>query len=247
MNRTTMVPIDREIVYPETDGKPVGETDIHIQELLDTLATLKDFFRDQPNIYVSGDNMFYYEERDPSAVVSPDIYVVKGIAKGLRRIYKLWVEKIPPCFVLEITSRSSRLEDLGTKRAIYALLGVREYFLFDPTEEYLEPPLQGFILVNNEYQHLEPDADGSFISQELGLNLRIDNNQLRFFIPSTGEKLLRPLELAEAHRRSEKQVQLEIQARRLAEQQAQWETAARRKAELEIERLQAELQRLREK
>ena len=46
--------------------------------------------------------------------------------------------------VFEITSRGTRLEDLGTKRALYAMLGVREYFLYDPLGEYLQPPLQGY-------------------------------------------------------------------------------------------------------
>ena len=137
------------IEYPESDGKPVGETDVHRREILHTIETLERHFRNVPDIYVSGNLMFYYEEGNPAAVVSPDVFVVKGVRKGLRRTYKLWEEGVAPCVVIEMTSRSTRLEDKGNKRALYALLGVREYFLFDPLGEYLKPPLQGFTLVDS--------------------------------------------------------------------------------------------------
>ncbi len=55
-----------------------------------------------------------------------------------------------PSFVLEITSSSTRREDLA-KRGRYAAWGVAEYFLYDPWEEYLDPPLQGFALGDGVY------------------------------------------------------------------------------------------------
>ncbi|RJP20980.1 MAG: Uma2 family endonuclease [Candidatus Omnitrophota bacterium] len=219
-----MIPSWCEIDYPETDGKPMGETDIHVQELLDVLATLKDYFRNDADIYVAGNIMFYYEEGNPHAVISPDLFVVKGIQKQFRRIYKLWEERIPPCFVLEITSRSTRLEDVGTKRALYAMLGVSEYFLFDPSQEYLIPPLQGYRLAQNEFLRLEMDDEDSIASRELQLRLCIDHNRLRLIDRKTGEKLLRTEEIAEALRR---------------------EISARQIAEAELMNLKTELKRLR--
>ena len=93
-----------------------------------------------------------------------------------------------------ITSRGSRLEDLGTKRAVYAMLGVREYFLYDPLGEYLRPSLQGYRLHEGEYQRLLPGAAGEFISQALGLELRLEHGRLRVFNPASGERLLTPAE-----------------------------------------------------
>jgi len=55
------------------------------------------------------------------------------------------------------------------------------------------------------------------VSQVLGLELRVEGEMLRLVDPATGEKLLTPLEAQEA----------------------------RRRAEAEVERLQAELARLR--
>ncbi len=108
-----------QIIYPEHDGKPMGETDSHRQEMMDAIATLIEFYRERPDVYVAGNLLLYYEQGNPSAVVSPDVFVVLGIPKRLRRTYKLWEEQRPPTVVIEVSSRSTRLEDLGNKRALW--------------------------------------------------------------------------------------------------------------------------------
>ena len=214
----------QQVDYPETDGKPMAETDVHIDALLYLREALKDYFRDAPQVYVAGNMLLYYEEGNPAACVAPDVFVVQGVAKRERRTYKLWEEGQPPAVVFEITSRGSRLEDLGTKRVVYAMLGVREYFLYDPLGEYLRPPLQGYRLQEGEYQRLLPGGEGELVSQVLGVELRVEAGRLRVIDPATGERLLTPAE-AQAARRAE--------------------AAARRAAEAELERLRAELARLR--
>ena len=164
------------------------------------------------------------EEGNPAACVAPDVFAVQGVAKGERRTYRLWEEGQAPVVVFEITSRGSRLEDLGTKRAIYAMLGVREYFLYDPLGEYLRPPLQGYRLQEGEYQRILPGAEGRLVSHALGLELRLEDGRLRVFNPTTGERLLTPAEA--------------LVARRVADARAS-------RAEAELERLRAELARLR--
>ena len=96
------------ISYPESDGKPVGETDVHRQEILDLIAALSEHYRLDSLVYVSGNLMFYYKRGNPSAVVSPDVFVIKGVPKKERRTYKLWEEHKPPATIFEITSRSTR-------------------------------------------------------------------------------------------------------------------------------------------
>jgi Uma2 family endonuclease len=210
--------------YPESDGKPMGETDVHIDALIYLREALRDYFRDDPQMYVAGNMFLYYEEGNPSACVAPDVFVVQGVAKGERRTYRLWEEGQPPVVVFEITSRGSRLEDLGTKRAVYAMLGVLEYFLYDPLGEYLRPPLQGYRLQEGEYQRLPPGAAGGFTSQTLGLELRLEHDRLRVFNPTSGERLLTPAEA--------------LLARRIAEARVS-------RAEAEVERLRTEVARLR--
>jgi Uma2 family endonuclease len=178
----------------------MGETDVHIDALIYLREALKDHFRNAPQVYVAGNMLLYYEEGNPAACVAPDVFVVHGVAKRERRIYRLWEEGQPPAVVVEITSRGSRLEDLGTKRAVYAMLGVREYFLYDPLGEYLRPPLQGYLLQEGEYQRLSPGGEGELTSQVLGVELRLEAGRLRVVDPTTGERLLTPAEAQAARR-----------------------------------------------
>src|SRR5262245_52569441 len=197
----------QSIHYPETDGKPMAETDVHIDVLIYLREALRDHFRDTPQVYVAGNVLFYYEEGNPAACVAPYVCVVEGAAKGERRTYRLWEEGQPPSVVLEITSRGTRLEDLGTKRALYAMLGVREYFLYDPLGEYLQPALQGYRLHEGEYQRMSPGSEGELVSQELGLELRLEEGRLRLVNPATSARLLTPAEVQAAWRAAEAEVE----------------------------------------
>ena len=233
------------IHYPERDGKPMAETDVHIDVLIYLREALRDYFRNEPQVYVAGNMLLYYEEGNPSACVAPDVFVVQGVAKGERRTYKVWEEGQPPTVVFEITSRGSRLEDLGTKRALYAMLGVQEYFLYDPLGEYLRPPLQGYRLQQGEYEHVFPGDQGQLVSQALSLELRLQDGQLQVVNPATGERLLTPAE-AHAARRTEAVARQAEAVARQAEAEARQAAEARATlAEAELERLQEELARLR--
>ncbi|MFN3763741.1 MAG: Uma2 family endonuclease, partial [Anaerolineae bacterium] len=153
------------VEYPESDGKPMGETDAHINLLIYLREALADYFRDDPNVYVAGNLFVYYVEGDPSQVVCPDVFVVKGVPKGERRIFQVWKEGKGPDVVFELTSRKTRYEDLGAKKGIYELLGVQEYFLFDPLGEYLTPPLMAFRLTDEGYRQVREEPP---VSRVLG-------------------------------------------------------------------------------
>ncbi|MBI5650416.1 MAG: Uma2 family endonuclease [Chloroflexi bacterium] len=181
----------------------MGETDKHRRIMTALIEALIAFFKNIAGVYVSGNLMLYYEEGNPSACVSPDVFVIRGVGKNERRVYKLWEEVNAPDVVIEITSRSTRLEDLGNKRALYAELGVAEYFIYDPNQEYLKPPLQGYRLAQNDYAPIAPDAQGKFHSAILNLDLQIVNDNLRLFNPHTQKFLLTPLEAQEAVEQAE--------------------------------------------
>ena len=185
----TAIPLQREVHYPESDGKPMAETDLHRDEMYDLIKALDRRYRDAPDVYVSGNLFLYYVKGDPRAVVAPDVFLVKGVPKGSRRIYKLWEEGRPPSLVIELTSDSSRDEDLTKKKLCYERLGVEEYFLHDPYQDYLDPSLQGFRLVNGRYQRIAPEPDGSLRSLTTGLLLRTEGKKLRLVDAATGEPL----------------------------------------------------------
>lgn len=176
----------KSVEYPTRDGKPMGETDDHRDEMQDyAINVLRDFFASDVMVYVSGDNFLYYVEGDPSVCVSPDVYVVRGVPKQQRDIFKVWEEGgHVPCFVLEVTSKGTRMEDLGDKMAKYRDdLGVREYFLFDPRAEWVTNRLRGYVLEGGLYQLVTAGPNGRLTSRELGLEIGVDGRHVRFFAP----------------------------------------------------------------
>ncbi|HEX4948653.1 MAG TPA: Uma2 family endonuclease [Blastocatellia bacterium] len=181
----------RQVEYPESDGQPMGETDEHRQLMIDLTEALKMFFAADPNVYVSGNLMCYYEENNPKKSVSPDVFVVRGVANHERRIYKFWEEPAPQV-VLEISSRKTRKEDFGAKKELYAWLGVREYFVFDP-ETNRRAPLRAFRLHGPELIE-EVVTANRVVSQELGLELVNTGDTLRLYNPRSKEFLLTPAE-----------------------------------------------------
>ena len=200
----------------------MAESDFQRRPLTYAVEALGIFFAGRPDVYVSGNMFVYYEQGNPESVVAPDVFVVFGVPNHERRSYRVWEEGKAPDFVLEITSAATFARDSGSKRGTYAFLGVREYFQFDPTSDYLEPPLLGLRLVRRNYEEIPPtmapDGTLSIPSQTLGLVLqwKASTGEFRFFDPARGLLLLTHSE----------------------------EAAARRNAEAELERLRAELARL---
>lgn len=124
-------------------------------------------------------------------MVAPDVFVVRGVAKRKRKTFRLWEEGCSPCFVIEVSSESTRDEDFEGKMGKYADLGVEEYFLFDPLGEYLDPPLQGYRLIDGRYREMKLAVDGSLLSRALGLTLAVEGEHLRLRVTATGESLWR--------------------------------------------------------
>ena len=234
---SVLAPVKRKLDYdyPDSDGKPVAESDYQLTPLTYARDGLRHYFRHRPEVYVAGNLLLYYEAGNPRAAVAPDVFVVLGVANHDRSSYLLWEEGKVPDFVLEITSRTTRGEDQGKKRELYRRLGVAEYWQHDPRGEWLKPPLRGLELVAGEYVALPRRelADGTLAlrSRMLGLELRLTEGGLRFHDPVTGRNVRTLAETDEVRER-------EQQARERAEQAREQEQQAREQAEQAREREQ---------
>lgn len=224
--------------YPESDGKPMAESDLHRQVMMDVISMLERWFGDRrEDVYVSGNILVYYVEGDPRRSVSPDALVIKGVRSFQRRVVKLWEEGRAPQVVFEITSSSTRREDTGRKRLLYAELGVREYYMYDPTGDYLNPRLQAWGLADDttnerDYRPLPLLTDEpGYLSPELGLEVRLrPDGRLGLHDPASRRWLET---IAETHI-----------ARQKAEAQASAEAQTRVRLEREVARLRARLAEL---
>ena len=239
------------VLYPCSDGQPMAETQIHGECMMYVTAALRRWFEKhgRADVYVGSNNFLYYERGNPRAVVAPDVYVVLGApAYPARDTYMLWNEPKGPDFVLEVTSASTRRDDERRKRDVYAALGVREYFLYDPRAEYLTPPLQGFRLHDGEYRALPAvtvlsNRGVAVTSEVLRLELR-DEREARMVrlhdratgedLPTYGEAERTGREAAEARRVAEARLVQEAAARREEVAARREEVAARRAAEARL-------------
>jgi len=225
----------------ESDGRPMAETDLHRILMIALLHALEEFYRKNPLVYVSGNIFVYYrDEAKALQSVAPDIFVVFGVENKYRRSYYLEKEGKAPEVVIELTSTSTKLEDLVTKHYIYARLGVREYFLFDPYNETARSPLTGFRLEGGEYA---PMTGARLHSEVLGLDLVVEQGLLRLYNPKTGKRLRSPKETEEEFRNARKRLVRAFKARQKAEAEAAAAeakaTAAEAKAAQELAARQA--------
>ena len=258
--------IEDDTEYPESDGQPMAETELHRDLMIDSILTLKARFQDLLAVCVSGNMFMYYAVGDASRSVSPDVFVTFGIERKQRRIYRVWEEGKPPDFVLEFSSKRTVSNDLGAKKNLYAeVLGVREYFLYDAERKYLPTPLMGFRLVGTEYVPILPEPDGKVFAETLGLSLGLRGDGFGFYEPITGRWLETPMDEAAARaeeaaaladrleaeaeqakanaaqavlvqRRAEAHAREESTARQRAEARAREEATARQRAQAEAER-----------
>ena len=244
------------IVYPETDGMPLPDGITQAPLYARILGMLRTFFKDVADCEVNGNVFIYYVQNDNRRTVSPDCFVVFGLSEAalhsfeVRNTYVLHEVGKPPDFVLEIGSESTGSVDLGSKRELYADMGVPEYWRYDPTGgDYYGEALVGERLVDGEYARFElrDEGDGSVWSHSevLKLDLWWVDGEMKFWDPAGGEWLLSHEEeqdgrLAAEAGRLAAEAELEMERAVSARAEARADAAEARAAQLE-----AELRRMR--
>ena len=188
--------------YLVSDGEPLAENTYQGRQIRYAVAVLETFFADRGDVFVAGDLFVHYRLGDRSAALAPDALVSFG-GEGHdhdRLSYKLWEEPVPR-FVLEVLSHTTWTNDVGDKRNKYASMGVKEFWLFDPYNNYLDGTrLAGYQLRDGAYVWVPPRADGVVPSEVLGLEMRDAGGELRIRDPTAGADLLANREERDAHR-----------------------------------------------
>src|SRR3954447_1122406 len=93
MATTPRTSAEREVDYPTSDGRPMAETDLHRKDMVDLIETLDQHFAADPNVYVTGNLLLFYERGNKRKHVSPDVFVAHGVPKAPPRdYYLLWEE-----------------------------------------------------------------------------------------------------------------------------------------------------------
>ncbi|WP_088429272.1 Uma2 family endonuclease [Halomicronema hongdechloris] len=224
--------------------EPPLESDFHRDQIDLLIGILRWWWRDRDDAYVSGNLTVYYNQQQLKSrdFRGPDFFVVLGTEKKDRRSWVVWDEQGQyPNLILEILSNSTRQVDKGPKKQLYQnIFRTPDYFWFDP--DTVE--LQGFHLLDGQYESIQPTEQGWLWSQQLELYLGVNKNKLRFFT-SDGELIPSPEELAaQEHQRAEQEHQRAEQERQRAEQErqrAEQERQRAEQAEQELEQLRAQM------
>jgi len=203
--------VEDGIEYPSSDGKPMAESEIHLLVMVEVFQMLRNHFASRADAYIIANMLWYWKRGKPSACSSPDIMVIFGVDKTVRRSFKSWAEGgAVPAVAIEMASKSTWRQRLNENMEEYERLGVKEYFIFDPDSRYLPEQLMGFRLRKGRYVAVKPDDDGAMLSREMNLRLIPRGKHLRPADQNTGKLLLTDAELAAEERERADSLQAEL-------------------------------------
>ena len=230
-----------EVEYPDSDGLPMAENTVQCRAIREAMGALEHHYKPGREVGMASDLMLYYREGDPATYVAPDVMVSFGVRMLGLPNYKLWEVGKPPEFVLEVSSQSSRELDRTKKVELYAGLGVREYFVFDPGDpedvgDGQDGRLSGYRLWDSKYvESGESSERGRELeSEELGLLLRPEGKLVRFRDPATGKDLPLHQEESQGRLEAERERDEQMRARQEVERKLEEERQFRSRLEAEL-------------
>ena len=167
MSTETRPRVREDIDYPDSDGQPIAENTLQFDWITTIKGELDALFRDNPNVFVAGDLLWYPVEGNNTLRMAPDTLVVFGRPKGRRGSIRQWEEDgIAPQVVFEVLSPGNRFGEMTRKFTFYEQFGVEEYYVYDPDKVYLE----GWRRIGDKLQEI-PEMHG-WVSPRLGVPFR---------------------------------------------------------------------------
>src|SRR5262249_41682427 len=197
-------------ICPEDDGRPMADNTRQFRWITTLVGNLTALFRDRPDVFVCGDQLWYPVEGEPEIRAAPDAYVVFGRPKGDRGSYKQWEEGgVPMTVVFEVLSPSNTVSEMADKLDFYEDHGSQEYYVYDPDNNRL----QGYVRRGDVFTRVRPM--NGFVSPRLGIRFDLSGPELVVRYPNgrpflTFEEL--EVERAQAVQRAEQAEQRAEQA-----------------------------------
>ena len=172
----------------------MGETSIHADLVRYLMLVLTWLFRGQRcAIY---ENLNFYRTPNPREYpLAPDIAVIKGVDYRHLRSWKVGKTGPAPQVVFEIASEETWKKDVEEKPLKYALMGVQEYFFYDPDDssgwKHSQRRLIGwqYNTATGAITEMSPDQEGRLWSQHLDSFLVPDGMYLRLYESNHRQRL----------------------------------------------------------
>ena len=180
-----------EIIYPDSDGKPMADNTLQFRWIVTIKEGLDRVYRHRPDVFVAGDLFWYPVVGHPEICQAPDALVAFGRPKGDRGSYKQWEEGgIAPQAVFEVLSPSNTYREMLRKHEFYEKYGVDEYYVYDPDDLWME----GWQRSQGKLVKI-PQVDG-WTSPLLGIRFDLSGSELTILGPD-GQRFLTYQEIAD--------------------------------------------------
>jgi Uma2 family endonuclease len=201
-----------DIIYPDSDGQPMSDNTKQFRWIVTIKEGLEWLFKDDPNVFVAGDLLWYPVEGDNVTRAAPDAMVVFGRPKGDRGSYQQWKENnVVPQVVFEVRSPGNTQTELDKKLVFYDRYGVEEYYLYDPDRG----DLSGWLRRDNRLDVIDPIL--GWVSPRLGIRFDMVGTELELYRPD-GERFTSYVELAALREQERQQLEQErLRSQKLAE------------------------------
>lgn len=208
-----------EIEYPSSDGEPMADNTRQFRWIVTIQGGIDALFKDDPNVFVAGDLLWYPVEGRPDISRAPDTMVAFGRPKGDRLSYLQWIEGgVAPQVVFEVLSPRNTRAEMARKLQFYDTYGVEEYYLYDPDGG----ELTGWRRVGGRLSVIE-QIDG-WVSPRLGVRFALVAGELELYRPD-GERFRTYIELEREREQARERAETErlraeterLRAERMAE------------------------------
>lgn len=190
-----------KIFYPESDDQPMADNTKQFRYIVTIQGGLDSLFKDNPDVFVAGDLLWYPVEGNNTIRQAPDVMVVFGRPKGDRGSYQQWCENnIAPQVVFEVLSPGNRFGKMLNKFRFYERYGVEEYYVYDPDNGNLE----GWLRAETELSEI--DSIEGWVSPRLGIRFEVVDNELQLYRPD-GQKFAIYVEIDRQRELAEQKVE----------------------------------------
>lgn len=192
-----------EVIYPERDGQPIADNTKQFRWIVTIKEGLEWLFKDDPNVFVAGDLLWYPQEGNNAICTAPDAMVVFGRPSCDRGSYQQWKENnIAPQVVFEVRSPGNTQTEMNKKLVFYDRYGVEEYYLYDPEQG----DLSGWLRTDDRLAVIEPMS--GWVSPRLGIRFEMSGLELELYRPD-GERFATYVELATSREQALQQLEQE--------------------------------------
>jgi colicin import membrane protein len=239
------VPLTNEDVLFPKMGDFIVQPEEHINDMFYLRAVFKWRLASDPTAAVATDAGIKWD-LPGIRPLCPDAAVFFGVKQNFSwNIFDVAAQGARPALVVEITSPSTRKNDLGPKFDYYHRAKVPVYLIVDARgrREKRRIELIAYRYTRKEYRRIKPDAQGRIWLEAVRLWIGVTRDvqtgfmRLACYDPETGEEIRDYTALNDAHERVQAEALAAKQEARKAERQLRAEA---RRAEAEARRSEAE-------